>query len=245
MMKEYCKILIILLLPLLFVLIYAMGDNTYSFNLEKINVENVPQDNTVEMPTETPDTVVVDSAKQRILFFGDSMVEGLGPRMAQYATHNGHELTYICWYSSNTTCWATDTLRHYLQQIKPTYVMITIGGNEQQTRNLPQCERNIKTILSAIGDIPYIWICTPAWNAEAPFNEIPKRLVGENRFFDSRKLTFERGSDHHHPTFASAAVWMDSIAVWMQSPQAQHPIIMNYPPDGTLKNCTPIYLHSH
>ena len=42
-------------------------------------------------------------------------------------------------------------------------------------------------------------------------------------------LTYTRGSDKMHPTFGSASRWMDSIAVWMSSPQTAHPIEMNFP----------------
>ena len=46
--------------------------------------------------------VVVDTLPQRILFVGDSMLEGLSPRLAAYAKHNGHELYSVIWYGSTT-----------------------------------------------------------------------------------------------------------------------------------------------
>lgn len=250
-MKEYSKILLILVLPLLLVLVYSLCGKTYSFNVEKLDLgdtfsykELADTDSVVKTTkaVEHVDTVPLDTAKQRIMLFGDSMVEGLGPRLAQYGNANGHDVTYVCWYSSNTTLWATDTLKYYLRKADPTFVLVTLGGNEQQSRDLRKCEENIKKILADVGDIPYIWICTPAWKLDAPFNAVPERLAGKKHFFDSRKLTFERGKDHHHPTFSSASVWMDSIAAWMQSQNSPHPIIMKRPPEGTSKKCHSIYL---
>ena len=44
----------------------------------------------------------LDTAAKNILFIGDSMLEGLSPRMAAYAKKNGHTLTSVIWYSSST-----------------------------------------------------------------------------------------------------------------------------------------------
>ncbi|MDE6417163.1 MAG: hypothetical protein K2K68_09095, partial [Duncaniella sp.] len=47
----------------------------------------------------------IDSAAQRILIIGDSMLEGLNPRLAAYAAANGHTLNSVIWYSSTTAYW--------------------------------------------------------------------------------------------------------------------------------------------
>ena len=41
----------------------------------------------------------LDTTSKVILFAGDSMLEELGPRMAAYATANGHTLINVIWYS--------------------------------------------------------------------------------------------------------------------------------------------------
>lgn len=236
-MKEYFKVLLILLLPLLAVVGYSYNDNTVGLEFTQIDharidtIMGLQADSVAVADTLQADSVVVDTLPQRILFIGDSMVEGLAPRMAQYAAANGHELTYVCWYSSTTYCWDSDTLLHFIREADPTFIMITIGGNEQPMRDLKPREECIKRILAAFGDTPYIWICTPEWKKDAPFNFIPERLCGPKRFFDSRRLTYERGKDHCHPTLSSSARWMDSIAVWMQDPAlTAHPILMAPPP---------------
>lgn len=242
-MKNYYSILLILLLPLLAVLGYATVEEPYETELTRIDLSSLDSlfttesDSALAADTATCDTVAIDTTHQRILFVGDSMVEGLGLRMAQYAEANGHDLTYVTWYSSTTFAWCSDTLRHYIKEADPTFIMITIGGNEQSSKNTSASEKNIKGILDIIGDIPYIWICTPEWDKDAPFNFIPERICGKKHFFDSRKLTYERMKDHRHPTFAAAKIWMDSIAVWMQSQETAHPILMKVPADSIKGKC--------
>ena len=42
-------------------------------------------------------------AQKRLLVVGDSMLEGLSPRLASYARLNGHKLYTVIWYSSTPT----------------------------------------------------------------------------------------------------------------------------------------------
>jgi len=174
-----------------------------------------------------------DTTAHRILFFGDSMVEGLLRRMNCYAFANGHKMTNIVWYSSTTEIWAqTDTLRYFINKAKPTFCMISIGANEQFVKDAAGREACIRKILNELGDTPFVWIGVPAWKEDSGINELTKRIVGENRYFDSRGLTLQRGRDRMHPTFNAASRWMDSVAVWMASPKTAHPIRMDKPTDG-------------
>lgn len=174
-----------------------------------------------------------DTSSHRILFFGDSMVEGLLRRMNCYAFANGHKMTNVVWYSSTTEIWAkTDTLRYYINNVQPTFAMISIGANEQFVKDAAGRETYIRQILKELGDIPFVWIGVPAWKEDTGINELTKRVVGESRYFDSRGLTLQRGRDRMHPTFYAASRWMDSVAVWMASPATAHPIRMDKPTDG-------------
>ena len=174
-----------------------------------------------------------DTSSHRILFFGDSMVEGLLRRMNCYAFANGHKMTNVVWYSSTTEIWAqTDTLRYFINNVQPTFAMISIGANEQFVKDAAGREAYIRQILKELGDIPFIWIGVPAWKEDTGINELTKRVVGESRYFDSRGLTLQRGRDRMHPTFYAASCWMDSVAVWMASPATAHPIRMDKPTDG-------------
>ena len=184
-------------------------------------------------PSEGTGEAVPDTTAHHILFFGDSMVEGLLRRMNCYAFANGYKMTNVVWYSSTTEIWAkTDTLRYFINKVQPTFAMISIGTNEQFVKDAAGRETYIRQILKELGDTPFIWIGVPAWKEDTGINDLTKKVVGESRYFDSRGLTLQRGRDRMHPTFSAASLWMDSVAVWMSSPSTAHPIRMDKPTDG-------------
>ena len=258
-MKSYLKLIGLLVLPLAFVVWYASSpiqipppgwklskaSNPFPSPKEEesplviapqkedIDTTSLPPIKEEEKEEEEEKVSVLDSASQRILFFGDSMVEGLSRRMNCYAFANGHTVTNIVWYSSTTEIWAcTDTLRQFINQVKPTFAMLSIGANEQFVKDANSREACIQQIMKVLGDIPFVWIGVPAWKEDTGINDLTQRIVGKNRYFDSRGLTLQRGRDHMHPTFAAASNWMDSVAVWMASPETAHPIRMDKPTDG-------------
>lgn len=257
-MKAYLKLIAILLLPLAFVIWYAYSpvqipppewklskaSNSLSPTLSKGEGDSLSTalfkgDGDTSAPPPVPlegmgeAMTLPDTTAHRILFFGDSMVEGLLRRMNCYAYANGHTMTNVVWYSSTTEIWAqTDTLRYFLNKVQPTFAMISIGGNEQFVKDAAGRESFIRKILQELGDTPFIWIGVPAWKEDTGINDLTKRIVGESRYFDSRGLTLQRGRDRMHPTFHAAALWMDTVAVWMASPATAHPIRMDKPTDG-------------
>ena len=253
-MKAYLKLIGILLLPLAFVIWYANSPVQIpppEWKLSKMKAlhcpsSDSPKDEGGPQATASPIEETskenlpplgeaggeIDSSAQRILFFGDSMVEGLLRRMNSYAYANGHTITNVVWYSSTTEIWAkTDTLRYFINKVKPTFAMISIGANEQFLKDAGSREPRIRQILKALGDTPFVWIGVPAWKEDTGINDLTQRVVGKSRYFDSRGLTLMRGRDHMHPTFSAACEWMDSVAVWMASPKTAHPIRMDKPTD--------------
>ncbi len=170
-----------------------------------------------------------DTARQRILFIGDSMLDGLAPRLAGYAEANGYSYYCVIWYGSSTQSWATTrTLEHFVQQVKPTYLLISLGGNELFVRDLDERDQYIKTLVKKIGDLPYIWIGPPNWKPDTGINKLILANVGKDHFFDSSHLTLERRKDHAHPTPKAAAHWFDLVAKWMETDCA-HPLRMKVP----------------
>lgn len=231
-MKTYVKLIVLLLLPLLWIEGNKLRTSTLPKEAEAIAVSKDEPVVLDSVPAERScvDTLGRDTTSQRILFFGDSMVEGLARRLCDYAMENDDSLLTICWYGSTSQTWAeSDTLDHYLRTFRPTYVMVTLCGNEQFVRDLPQRERYLQRLLSHIQHLPYVWIATPTWRPSTGINDRVCQLVGEQRFFDSTCLTFNRGKDHIHPTFGSSERWMDSIAVWMEQPEREHPLRMRKP----------------
>lgn len=199
-------------------------------------VDVMPDTNrTVSRPVSTPTIRVAapDSTKFRILFFGDSMLEGLAKRMCDYTMENGYDLTSVIWYSSSTKLWAeTDTLQFFLRQVQPDYVVLCLGSNELFVRDLDKRDRYIGTLVGKLAGYPFVWISPPNWKEDTGINQLIIDHVGMGRYFDSRHLSLERSSDHAHPTHAAAAQWMDTIAVWMSSSAAAHPLRMDPPTEN-------------
>lgn len=171
-----------------------------------------------------------DSTKFRILMFGDSMLEGLGKRLCDYAMENNCDLTNVIWYSSSTKLWAeTDTLEFFLNQVRPDYVLLCLGSNELFVRDLDKRNRYIANIVERLSPCPFVWISPPNWKPDTGINDLIIQNVGESRYFDSRELELDRASDHAHPTHAAAALWMDTIVSWLRTPANAHPLNLNPP----------------
>lgn len=256
-MKTYVTVISILLIPLLLIVIYGTSDVSFpteDLALQKVDFskfkgvlnhnDSIISDDTLQV--DTVKRVEVDTTKQRILFFGDSMLEGLGLRMCDYAKENDYEFTSVCWYSSSSEIWAkTDTLQYFIDKTRPTFAMICLCSNEQFVRDLDARAKYIDTIIARLGDIPFIWISPPSWKEDTGINSLIRKRIGEKRYFDSTRLQFTRGKDHVHPTFASAEVWMDSVAVWMQSLDTNHPIRMNVPAEKRKRVWNGYYLQPY
>ena len=202
---------------------------------------------TVEEPTEVKSETeaapeppkpqfVVDTLPQRILFVGDSMLEGLAPRLAAYAKHNGHELYSVIWYGSTTKSWGnTEKMAEYIKQFNPTFIFVSLGGNEMfvkdiKTRHLQQ----LKNILKQIGTIPYQWIGPPNWKPDTGINELLAENIPADKLFVSKDLTLARASDKVHPTRVAAYGWFDLIAEWMSENQ-KYRIKLEKPEEQTAK----------
>lgn len=158
------------------------------------------------------------------------MLDGLYPRLAAYADHNGHELYVVIWYSSTSESWGTsDRLRGYISRLNPDYIFICLGANELSVRDIAaRRERYVQSIIADIGDIPYLWIGPPNWKPDTGINELVADETDAGCFFLSDGMHFERARDGAHPTRKSAAAWLDSVARWMPQ-HAAHPIKMDTP----------------
>lgn len=172
----------------------------------------------------------VDTAKQRILLFGDSMTQPLALRLADWANKNGHELTCVTWCSSSTHLWAEgDTIGHYMRKVRPTHVFICLGSNELYTNNETGTVKNIKTILEKVGNVPTVWIGPPNWCEDKGYNKWLLNVMGPKRYYPSYKLTFQRLKDGRHPNQESSSMWMDKVIEWMNAGHSVHPFVMKKP----------------
>lgn len=176
----------------------------------------------------------LDTASKRILFIGDSMLDGLYPRLAAYSEHNDHELYTVIWYSSTSEVWGSSgKLKGYIDRLQPDYIFICLGANELFVKDIAaKRDRHVKKLIGEIGDIPYLWIGPPNWKPDTGINALIAANTGPGQFFLSDGMTFVRGKDGAHPTHASAAEWMDSIVRWMPA-NCAHPIRLDPPPKAT------------
>ncbi len=190
----------------------------------EIAVDTLTEPPVPKFPVET------DTMPKTILFIGDSMLEGLSPRLAAYCAKNNHELYTVIWYSSTSEIWGScDTLSTFIRRFDPDYVMVCLGANELFIRDIKsKRDRYVKNILSQIGDRPFLWIGPPNWKADTGINELIESNTEEGEFFLSDGMTFQRKKDGAHPTAASAREWMDSVVRWMPMHSA-HPIRMDVP----------------
>lgn len=172
----------------------------------------------------------MDTTAKTILFIGDSMLEGLGERLAAYSKKNGHKLIEVIWYSSSTLCWGeTARLTKLINEYHPNYIMVCLGANELYVPNIKTARRpHLKKMLAEIGDIPYLWIGPPNWDEDTGINDLLKQELDEGCFYYSANDKFTRSRDGAHPTRASAHLWMDRVVKWMGTNGA-YPIRLDYP----------------
>lgn len=181
----------------------------------------------------------MDTTAQRILLIGDSMLEGLRLRLRDYCVHNGHEMKTVIWYSATTKYFGQcDTLAYFIDQYNPTYILFVLGANELFVRDIIERRQHYVThILKQIGRNKFIWIGPPNWKDDTGINDLIVKNTGEKRYFPSKNLTYARARDGAHPTHASAAVWMDSVAVWIMD-KSMYPIRLEKPPHSRYKQST-------
>ncbi len=181
-----------------------------------------------------PASVKTDTLAKTILFIGDSMLEGLSPRLAAYAKKNGHKMYSVIWYSSSTEIWGSSTkLKDYIGQLHPDYVVICLGANELFVRDIAKKRRRyVESMLRQIGKLPYIWIGPPNWKPDTGINDLLAEVLAPGSFYLSNGQHFDRQRDGAHPTRKSAAAWMDRVCRWIVASSA-HPIKLDVPAEAS------------
>ena len=231
-MQAQIKTLLLMSAVMAVIIVYAVipAEITMgSFIVRKITLANLSQPH-IEQVKEKKQTKRKIYRNQTILFIGDSMLEGLSLRLGDYAGENGHKLYTVIWYSSTTERWGTSrTIEHFIAEYKPTYVLICLGSNELFINDLANRTQYVRQLVKKLDNIPFVWISPSNWNGDTGINDVIKENVGKGRFFDSRNLKLERGSDHYHPTRTAAAYWMDTAVRFISSKECAYPLQLNKP----------------
>ena len=197
-------------------------------------VELLVNDTIAEQPTVQEGLYQdTDTARQRILLFGDSMLDGVGRRFYEYAQENGHYLFTSIWYGSTTHSWARTTeLDRLMEKVKPTFVIICLGTNDLGYHDLQARSESVREILRVVGDIPYVWIGPaklPKLNKDFGVVGMLRETIGDSLYYDSYHERLARFPDNVHPTFAASAVWVDKVVAWMSRPEAPWHIRLDRP----------------
>jgi hypothetical protein len=163
------------------------------------------------------DSLLVDTTRLTVLLFGDSMIEWARFRIARWFREAGYDLCTVIWPSSNLIWWAkSDTLRYFMETLRPDYVLISLGGNELFIPGISRRRPYLEKILQDIGLTPHVWIGPPNWAEDTGINDLLRERMGPGCFFESKRLSFDRLEDGAHPTPQSAYRWADSIAFYLR-----------------------------
>jgi hypothetical protein len=192
--------------------------------------EVLPLANIADTIKKTGGNDKVDSSAQKFLLIGDSMLEFLRVRLNDYCRKNNHTMNTVIWYSSSSLWYGQcDTLKYFINKHKPTYVLLVLGANELFVKNITtERAEYVRNIVAQMDPLPFVWIGPPNWKDDTGINDLILRYAGKDRYYPSKKLSFERTKDGAHPKRESAYNWMDSVAVYLQT-EARYKILMAKP----------------
>lgn len=172
-------------------------------------------------PTSKLKEVQTDTTPQRILLFGDSMLEEFVKRFSAWCEAGGHAYYSVIWYGSTTTQWAeTDSLKHAIQHFHPSFVIACVGGNELYAPNPTNSAKAVGKISALCDSIPMLWLGTPSWRKGSTLNSAIARQMGEKAFFVTDSLHLSRAADGIHPNAAEAARWADKVVQFIKDKKA-------------------------
>ena len=97
--------------------------------------------------------------QHRLLVVGDDQLQGIGPRLYNYAYASGYPIFTSIWVESTTKKWAfSSDLRQLIKKVKPTFVIVCLGTYDLEGTDISTRTQAVKTIMGDIGDIPFVWI---------------------------------------------------------------------------------------
>ena len=174
-----------------------------------------------------------DNNGQRVLVIGDSTLDGVARRFADYARENGYSFYSSVWYGATVYDWAyTTELPNLIKKVQPTFVVISLGTNDLGYYDISKRAKAVQEIVREVGDVPFVWIGPISLKSIKGENAVPGMIrdnVGGNRFYDSYHRVMARFPDGIHPTFEASAVWVDDVVQWMSGDASLFPIVLNTP----------------
>lgn len=171
-----------------------------------------------------------DSVSHRVLIMGDSESGGLCFQLYDYCQENGHNLVAaLTWYSASIFNLAyADTVNDVIKKYKPTYIFIVVGLNEMYAKDLNNRRKAAQILAKKISGIPYTWIGPANYMEDYGINQVFKESAEPGTYYLTKQLDLPKGGDKRHPSKVGYRIWMDSLAVWLQT-EAKYKIKMNAP----------------
>ncbi|WP_299457690.1 hypothetical protein [uncultured Microscilla sp.] len=200
-------------------------------NLPEGEVIYTPLDLTLQAYIEAnkvDSSMLIDSSAQHVLLIGDSMADGLRHPFSLLAKQNGHKFTAVAKTSSSILAWQGKRMKALIEELKPTYVMVSLGSNELFTRQLEAYKKFVKRIVDQIGEVNFIWIGPPNWRKDNGLTGVLAEGVGEGRFFPSQDLVLKRAGDGIHPRWKEYEKWANAISGWIMT-ESKQKILMKVP----------------
>lgn len=174
-----------------------------------------------------------------VLHVGDSFAAALGLPLNRLLKEHGVRAVLEYETASYIPGWsAGDKLQRLLWKYNPDLVLVTLGANELEIVEPTQRIRNIRRIVSTLGERPCVWIATPLWaGAKNGLMDIIRDNVAPCRYMDTNQLIdgMARGPDGIHPTTAAREDWAKVVLSWLQSerrPTEERPWSLSERPDG-------------
>jgi len=168
-------------------------------------------------------------SKEKILLMGDSMVEVVAPRLADYALENGHEIVPAIWYGSTTSAWAKSAeLGAILREVNPSLVIVVLGSSELTRRNIESRRPMLEALVKRVGSRKLYWMGPPNWRPDTGINDLLASVLGRDRFFRSAALQLTRKKDGIHPDAAGGRVWTSAFVRWLEA-EGRYDIAMAEP----------------
>lgn len=195
------------------------------------------------LATEEPIVIEPDTTVHNVLVIGDSMTHNLAMSIAKYGTKNNYKVTGVTWESSSIPGWSkSDKLGKYLAEVKPDFVIVSLGSNEMELKNFDRRIPEVQKIAAALDTIPYIWVGPPLWKEDKGLYSMLESALPKGVVFKTENVEIERGPDRIHPTRSGAGVWADTLMNWIKT--SYHPILAERPDSGTTtRGHKFIYLH--
>ncbi|MDA1182897.1 MAG: hypothetical protein O3B82_04795 [Bacteroidetes bacterium] len=207
---------------------------------DSISTDSMPSNARVDMPFIGPHKSFIipkyefpqptDTTKYRIILIGDSESGGLRYPLNDYCFENGHRLVLSMeWYSATIFNFArSDTIERIIARYKPTYIFLVFGLNELYARDLKIRKIASDFLAEKLKGIPYTWIGPANWQEDFGINTVFKSSADTGSYFMTKKLVLPRAEDGRHPSSKGYRMWMDSIAVWLET-EAKYKISMKVP----------------